>query len=414
MQQLLHPICLGLAIAGLLVLVSSPRRLRSDPSLAALAAAFACSMVSFIVSLEPVWHVLDSVLGRPSTGILFAYSAVITLLACQIVVLAYWGQTPQDARRSAQRSLLTGAVIITALVILFFSLTPVSSTPQDVTAAYAHTPAYQAYMLVYVGAYAAGELLLGWACLAVARRDGQPRWVSVGLRIVAVGALLTLGFSIERLAAILAAMNGATLPPVAESIAWLFADIGTFLNLGGWFVPALGVHALPWARAWVRAPRDHRRLEELWSAMSHALPHLSFEAAPEAPSETSALRHRLSWRLYGRRKEILTWHLHRRSVEIRDGQWTLRHYLEPEVRQESEQRHRAAGLSGRRLAHAVTADQIHAALLAFERGEEAPEPAEYADKIVRADVRTPDQDVRALTDIAAYFTAPAQEARELQ
>ncbi|MFI0979761.1 MAB_1171c family putative transporter [Streptomyces sp. NPDC021093] len=414
MQQLLHPICLALAIAGLLALVRSPRRLRNDPSRAALAAAFACSMASFVVSLHPVWRVLDAVLGRPSTGVLLAHSAVVTLLVCQLVVLAHWGLSAPRARRVARRSLLTGAVVIAVLATLFFSLTPVSSSPQNVTAAYAHTPAYQAYMLIYVGAYATGELLLGGACLAVARRDGQPRWVSIGLRVVAVGALLTLGFSIERLAAIIAAMNGGVLPPAAESAAWLFADIGTFLNLGGWFVPVLGVQILPWVRAWVRAPRDYQRLEQLWSAMSHALPHLSFHAAPEPPSDSSALRHRLNWRLYGRRKEILTWHLHRRSVEIRDGQWTLRHHLAPAVRQKSEQRHRAAGLSGRRLAHAVTADQLHAALLAFENGEETPGPTEYADKSVRADVRIPDQDVRALTEIAAHFTVPTQKEREPQ
>jgi len=54
-------------------------------------------------------------------------------------------------------------------------------------------------------------------------------------------------------------------------------------------------------------------------------------------------------------------------------------------------RHRAAGLTG-------------AELTAYRRGETLQDPAEYADAATREDLRTPDDDVRALVRIAAHFT----------
>ncbi|OEV30420.1 hypothetical protein AN219_11005, partial [Streptomyces nanshensis] len=71
------------------------------------------------------------------------------------------------------------------------------------------------------------------------------------------------------------------------------------------------------------------------------------------------------------RVRAITWHLYRRAVEIRDGQWALQPFLDASVRHTSEQRRSAAGLTGADLVSAVTADQIRAALSASKR-DEAP------------------------------------------
>ncbi|WP_425576268.1 DUF6545 domain-containing protein [Streptomyces glaucosporus] len=56
------------------------------------------------------------------------------------------------------------------------------------------------------------------------------------------------------------------------------------------------------------------------------------------------------------------------------------------------------------LAAAVTADQLRAALAAHRSGETPQDPAGYADTTAREELRTPDDDVRALLRIAAHFT----------
>ncbi|GAA2454888.1 hypothetical protein [Streptomyces macrosporus] len=62
------------------------------------------------------------------------------------------------------------------------------------------------------------------------------------------------------------------------------------------------------------------------------------------------------------------------------------------------------GYSAVRLAAVATADRLRAALAAYRCGETSQNPAEYADAATREDLRTPDDDVRALVRIAAHFT----------
>jgi len=397
-QQLLHPICLALAATGFLLLLWPPRRLRHDRALAALAGVYGFSAASFLVSLEPVWRLLDDLTGRPSTGILAAFGSVTALLALQPVVLAYWELPPERARQRARWSLAAGIAVIAALAALFFQLTPAGrSTPQGFTANYLHNGVFQAYVTLYIVAYTVGEIVLAVGCWRVARRTGEV-WIARGLRIVAAGAVLTLGYSAVRLAGVGTALAGLPpLPPAAEDFAWICADGGSTLTLVGWFVPTLAVHTLPGIRAAIRAWRDYRSLTPLWEALHQAVPTIALQPGTPLTSRLRALN--------------APWHLYRRAVEIRDGQWALRHHLDPAVRRAAEERHRAAGLAGQELAAAVTADQLRAALAAYRQGEIPPAPAEYADAALREDLRTPDDDVRALLRIAAHFT-PADAGKD--
>jgi Family of unknown function (DUF6545) len=401
-QQLLHPICLALSVLGFFLLLWPPRHLRQDLALTALVGVYGFSALSFLVSLEPVWKLLDDATGRPSTGILGAFGSVVALLALQPVVLAYWSRPPEKARKQARLYLAVGAAVILALAVLFFQLTPAGhTTPQGFTANYLHTGSYQAYLTVYIAAYAVGEIILAVGCWRAAHRTNQA-WIARGLYIVGVGAMLTLGYSAVRLAGVAAALVDLTFSsPAAESFAWICADGGTTLTLIGFFVPTLAVHVVPQVRAWTRAHRDCRSLAPLWEALHHAVPSIALQPARTVGAV---------WlRIYDP-----TWHLYRCAVEIRDGQWALQDHLDESVRSAAEQRYCEVGLTGNELAAAVTADQLRAALAAHRRNDPPQHPTEYADAGTRADVRTPEDDVRALLRIAAHFdTSPAeQEAAE--
>lgn len=391
MQQLLHPICLTLAIAGFLLLLWPPRYLRQDRALAALVGVYGFTALSFLAALEWVWGVLGDATGRPSIGILVAFGSVTAQVALQPVVLAYWALPPAKAQKRARLCLAAGAMAIAALTALFFQLPSMGrTTPQSVTATYIHTSFYQAYLALYITVYAVGQTALVVGCWSAARRTDQI-WVARGLRIVGAGALLTFGYSAVRLAYVGAAVVGVRAPsPAFEHFAWLCADGGNTLTLIGFFVPTLAVHVVPQLRIWARARRDHKSLAPLWGAIYRALPALALHF----PGTTDAARLRI-W--------DASWHLYRRAVEIRDGQWALRHYLEESVRSTATERHRMAGLTGTELASAVTADQLHAALAAYLRNERPQIPTEYADAAIREDARTPDDDVRALLCIAAHF-----------
>lgn len=398
MQQLLHPVCLALAVTGFLLLLWPPRHLRRDHALAALTGVYGFSALSFLVSLEPVWKALDEATGRPSTGILAAFGSVVALLALQPVVLAHWALPPQEARKRTRQCLAAGAVVVAALVVLFFQLTPTGrTTPQGFTVNYVHTGAYQAYLTLYIIAYTIGETVLAVGCWKAARRTDEV-WIARGLRIVGIGAVMTFGYSAVRLGYVVAVLSGLPQPSAAaEEFAWICADGGTALCLVGFFVPTVALHAVPYVRSRLRAHRDYRSLAPLWEAVHEAVPTIALHSTRTVAGSRMRVR-------------AITWHLYRRAVEIRDGQWALQACLEDSVRKASEERHRAAGLTGSDLASAVTADQIRAALTAFRREETARFPARYADAHMREAVRTPDDDVRELVRIAAHFdTSPTEQ-----
>ncbi|WSD33460.1 hypothetical protein OG966_17050 [Streptomyces sp. NBC_01750] len=340
--------------------------------------------------MEPVWRFLGDITGNPSIGILAAFSCVTAQVTLQPAVLANWVLPPKKARRRVRVCLVAGALVIAALGTLFLLLPASgSSSPQGFTARHIHIGAYQAYLALYIVAYTVGQGALAVGCWRAAGHTGEA-WIARGLRVVVAGALLTYGYSVVRLVGVAAAVFGFTPPSAAaERLAWVCADGGNSLVLTGFFIPMLAVHIFPRARAWVRAFRDYRSMAPLWHVMHQALPTIVLTPPAAAANRVP------SWGT--------TWHLYRRAVEIRDGQWALRHHLEESERNAAEVRHTAAGLTGAELAAAVTADQIRAALAAHGRDESPHTPTEYADASTREDVRTPDDDIRALLRIAAHF-----------
>ncbi|MGQ4420332.1 DUF6545 domain-containing protein, partial [Streptomyces sp. SAS_269] len=110
-----------------------------------------------------------------------------------------------------------------------------------------------------------------------------------------------------------------------------------------------------------------------------------------------------------RRFRRISIRLYRRAVEIRDGRFVIRQYLDASVREASEARHRARGLHGKDLSAAVTADQILAGIAARAAGTR-PEPdqlTEFADS--GRQTSRPMDDIDALLDVARHL--PRQPAR---
>ncbi|MGW6982586.1 MAB_1171c family putative transporter [Streptomyces sp. NPDC054932] len=393
MQQLLHPICLTLAVVGFLLLVWPPRHLCEDRARAALVGVYGFCAVSFLASLEPVWKMLGDVTGSHSIGILVAFGSVTAQMAAQTAVLAYWALAPGKAHKRVRLYLMAGAVILLALLTLYLLLPPSGpSTPQSFNATHVQIGVYQAYLTLYVVAYILGQSILAVGCWSAAYRTDEV-WIARGLRVVGTGAIFTFGYGTIRLAGVGAVAIGLPRPPKSvESLAWIFADGGNTLVLSGFFIPTLAVHVFPRLRDSVRTHRDYRSLAPLWEELNRAMPTIVLEPAQSAVAARMPV-----WGT--------PWRLYRRAVEIRDGQWALQHHLEKSVATTAEERHRAAGLSGTELAAAVTADQLRAALDAHGRGGSPRTVTEYADAGIREEVRSPDDDVRALVRIAAHFDA---------
>ncbi|MEU5510825.1 MAB_1171c family putative transporter [Streptomyces fungicidicus] len=395
MKDILHPLSLAIAGAGFLVLLRDLTRDRRDRALVALAVSFLASALSYAVSITWVWVHIDHFFGVPNIVVPIAQSFVIAVLALQSSVIAYWSKPPDEARRRARHLLVTGGLVIVGMAVLFTLLTPATQLPVAFANYYAHDPFYQAYALLYFGTYTVAEIYLARACWKYAREVGDP-WISRGLRLVTVGAVITLAYSGIRIAAVVGAEAGFSVDHLND-FAWACGDIGAALTQVGYFIPIVATRTA--ARvAWHMEHHRYGRLENLWQAMADAEPSIVLEPPVDA---TAARRARRS----------VAFELYRRAVEIRDGQIELRPYLDVAVRQEAERRRSVWWRSSARVIAAVTADQIHAALVQKRHGR-VEEPGSYADATLNTS--TTRKDLRHLVRVAAYFTPPAAHEAKTQ
>ncbi|AKN68687.1 hypothetical protein QR97_01685 [Streptomyces sp. PBH53] len=380
MKDLLHPLCLVIAGSGFLLLLRDLRTGRRDPALTALAFTYFFSALSYAISLTPVWVRIDGWFGVTNIAVPLAQGCVILVFGLQAAVLAHWTKPPAEATRRVQWLLAGACTVILLMAVLFTMLTPVSPRPTDFTLYYAHDPVFQTYLLLYICTYTAAEIYLARVCWKYAGETTAP-WLGRGLRLIAVGAVITLGYSGIRLSAILGAELGFTVRHL-EPYAWICGDIGATLTQIGYFMPLVATKV-----AAAYKPRQERRhyqmLEPLWRAVSAAEPSIV---------------------LVEPGKDSLSFDLYRRAIEIRDAQIELRPYLDPAVRASAERQPFLWLRSRKGRAAAITARQIHAALVQRREGP-VENPAAYAD--AGLDTSTPHKELRHLVRVARHFTVPA-------
>ncbi|WP_435057586.1 MAB_1171c family putative transporter [Streptomyces sp. bgisy060] len=384
MKDLLHPLCLAIAGSGFLLLLRDLRAGRRDPALTALAFTYLFSALSYAISLTPVWIRIDGWFGVTNIAVPLAQSCVVLVLGLQASVLAFWTKPQEEAARRVQWLLAGAFSVIALMAVLFSMLTPVSPRPTDFTLHYAHDPVFQTYLLLYICTYTAAQLYLARVCWKYAGETSDP-WIGRGLRLITVGAVITLGYSGIRLSAILGAELGFSVKPL-EPYAWICGDIGATLTQIGYFTPLV---ANKIASAWTarQEQRQYAALEALWRAVSAAEPSIVLVDPDKVPAADRSF------------------HLYRRAVEIRDAQIELRPYLDASVRVDAGQ-----GLpwwwSRKERIAAVTARQISAALMQRHEGPVEKQCA-YADAALPA--LAPRQELRHLARIARHFTVPAAQ-----
>ncbi|MFI6686680.1 MAB_1171c family putative transporter [Streptomyces sp. NPDC050485] len=379
----LHPICLVIASMGFLFLLRDLKNNRKDRALVLLSLVYLSSALSFITELPPIWGRIDAALGVTNIAVPLAQSFVMLILVFQTSVVAYWAFPPAKARRMSKIFWIAGAAAIAGLFATFSQI-----DPDDFSHFLVRGPFYKAYLGIYIAAYTLAQTYLAVKCWQQARRSANA-WVSASLRIITVGAVITVGQSVIRTADLVADAFGSS----ADSwlaFAWLCGDAGALLTLLGYFLPTL-VDRARGVYGWANEHYVYKRLGPLWEALYAATPSIA-----AVPAE-SQLRSLVQLR-------PISFSLYRRITEIRDGMIELRPYLNADVRDEAEHRHGTQGLKDPDLAAAVVAEQIREALASHRQKQAADEVTEYAD--ARVSPETTDEDKHLLLRIARHFTPP--------
>lgn len=292
-------------------LLRSPRDLARRSywiSLFAMAAALT-------VLLPQVYLWIDRVTGVPNLS---------RLLGDGLGVLAAWaGQSlllyaNYPAVEAGPRSLKLSWALILVLVVMAscFALAPAQPEDRDFTGHYTHLPTILVYRMVFLawlGLAMVNFTRLSWRYARVSQRPP----LRVGFRLVAIGGVVGLGYVANE-----AIRSGTTYANVVDPLP--AARLSQFLIAGfmttgliGTTMPAWGPHVgIPSLARWLHTYRSLRRLYPLWFVLCQASPQIALFPPVSLLSDILAWRH-------------LDFRLHRRVIEIRDGEVMLRPYRHP-------------------------------------------------------------------------------------
>ncbi|MCJ0873066.1 MAB_1171c family putative transporter [Streptomyces sp. AP-93] len=349
MNSLLYPLCSAVA---LLALIYKSRVLRTERSVtqAALVANFFLLFVIFTVSTPSVWVATSELVGIANFSGLLTQSCVVIMTACQQLVLLHLTYGPEAARRKAIPRILALGLVLITMAVLFTGATAHGEAPNDFAVTRAqYTPAYLA---VYLAAFTANQVeigVMGWRYSRIA----PSAWLRRGLRMVAFTLPFALVYTGCRTADIVAAQFGETGHPW-EPAAQLGVGIAVIVQTVGWILPDWGPH-LTSAGDQLRYRRAYRVLTPLHRSVT--------EEVPEPVIPVSPALH-LRARLY------------RMMIEIRDAQWALRTWMDPEVARIAGVEAERVGLCGEELAAVVEAAQLRGAIEAKRRNRPPERPPE--------------------------------------
>jgi hypothetical protein len=299
-------------------------------------------------------------------------------------VLAFAAHPSDIARRRMQVHRYVLAVALVAMAVLLVSAR--TRFTVDFVNVYATQPAVAAYEVVFL-AYATWGLVGVVLLVRQIADQAQDAFLRIGLRLLAVGALVGLGWSSWKLAVTI--LKATTSDPVP-----LEGEVSSLLSAVAVFMFAVGATLTAWGPQvahpvlWLRARRATRRIEPLWTALHAAVPELAFDY-PGAGAE---------FRLY------------HRIVEIRDTSLALRVYFHRDADRWASHEARSAGMTDAAVAAVAEAASLAAALEAHRVGHRyhdnpstAPTPHQ-----LDADI---DAEARWLARVSAAFTnSPIVEA----
>lgn len=314
----------------------APRRHRGpdDGSKDTLWAGLLFLALAVTILLPPVSLAIDRLSHIANVTRLLGHAFVLVAAwAVQVYLLQLnfpdeWGRWKIRRRISA----LAGTL---AFLLMFFVLAPVHKEASDFWGRYGSAPFVLPYRLVFVG-------YLGWALVTVVRLSWRYAGITdhpataLGLRVVVLGAIVSLGYCLHEGLRVIASAFGLANPLLdSNTVTQALVAGGVGLLAVGATMPAWGPRArIPELVAWVRCYRAHQRLYGLWRDLYEAIPSIALFPPPSSRLDDMLTVRDLQFRLY------------RRVVEIRDGILALRPYCDPDAPASALKRCQAAGVDG--------------------------------------------------------------------
>ncbi|MEV4179710.1 MAB_1171c family putative transporter [Nonomuraea sp. NPDC049709] len=338
--------------------VSKGRRGAPDPARDTVWLVLLGLSLSLTLLTPAVYAFAGRVSGVPNLARLLGHGSMLVVAWSARTFLWHLNHPITEVQPRTRLHLGFLAATFAAMSVLFV----LADTPVDdarFAARYAGDPWVLEYWLVYIAYLTpafASMAVLGWA---YAHMSTAPL-LRVGLRLVAIGAFLAIGYNLHKALVFASERFGFSYPPAGHVlIDGVLPMLAHLLVLIGATLPAWGrlVNASE-SLAWLSRYRTYQALRPLWRALYAASPHIALTPPSPALVELVTVRD-LNLRLY------------RRVIEIRDGRLALMPYLDLDTATAARARAAQAGLSGQALDTAAEAAALHAALHAKALGATA-------------------------------------------
>ncbi|HEY0697078.1 MAG TPA: MAB_1171c family putative transporter, partial [Micromonospora sp.] len=343
-----------IAVAGK---VAALRRDPGDPARWALTVAIALPAAGFSMAVPAGYRAVSDFFGVPNLATLLIYACIVGYSVTALVMLMFWHLPPAEARRRARRLAVGYAVVLVVLVVLFQHIDAPVNRSVDFDETHGAQPAGGAFLLVYVGAFAVGLATAARRGLQFADRAARVApdrpWLRRGLRLVAVGSLVALGYCLGKAAFVFGSWAGLHLA-VFNTVATVCACLGALVITTGFTIPSWGPRFSA-ARHRLTSARAYLDLYPLWHTLYQAFPAVALDPPPSRRADLLLLRD-LDYRLY------------RRLIEIHDARLALAPYLAP-VGADADTTAELRGLPADAVREAV---RIRAAVARLGSGEPAP------------------------------------------
>ncbi|MFI1519071.1 MAB_1171c family putative transporter [Kitasatospora cineracea] len=393
---------LGIGSVAWLVAALKLRAWRRDPSfgLLVVALAIASPATAFLLASPLLYRGIGHLTGVGNLATLFVYLGIVGFSAAAVVLALVW--TPPEERAGAlmwaplddrlrqrvRRRTAVFAALVPVLAVLFLAGGPYRpETPLTFDTTFAPRTATALFLALYQGLFAYALIDIGRVCLGHAARLPEG-WLRRGIRLIALGALTACGYVLCKIAAIALAHAGV------GGTEWLSTALGpAFAALG-----AIGItcgFAGPAGAAWAVRRRDFRALRPLWDLVYRADRRLALEGPP-----SPAWRERLALR-------DLEWRTTRRGLEIRDGQLTLRPFVDPAAVHAAQRLAGRASLAPSHRDALVVAAAMRSAVTALAAGT-VPRPREEQPALPGLDT-APAEERAHLVLVASYLRSPLLE-----
>nr|WP_237693734.1 MAB_1171c family putative transporter [Streptomyces sp. SID2888] len=283
-------------------------RARRDPLVRSVCLVLAFGGAGFAFAAPPTVAAVNRASGIPNFSGPLVYALVSSYSASCLLLIVNWrGGSPDYIRRVSRRWTAGYAVVIAALIVLFFLGRAPTDRLTDLDTYYARTPYIGEMILLYLLGHMTAAVATTALCWRWALQVGG--WLRAGLWVLVAGWLLNLGFSLFKLTAVVARWTDRNWDVLSTIVAPRLAGPAAALVALGFMLPLTG----PWATTTWRTMTAYRRLGPLWRELAGA----AREQALVAP---------VPW--YWSPHLRLT----RREAGIADGLSLVRPYLDERVR----------------------------------------------------------------------------------